>query len=88
VELFAGDIAQWSLETLPAATAQWRTVATTIRHDWNDAEAQAAGWRRAIHGFSWQDTIHHVGRLVIAPTVGPPDLSFDVDEVSLETSFD
>jgi hypothetical protein len=88
VELFAGDIAQWSLETLPAATGQWQTVATSIRHDWNDAEAEAAGWRRALHGFSWQDTIHHVGRLVIAPTVGPPDLSFDVDEVSLETSFD
>ncbi len=83
IEIFARDIAQWSFSGLPPATSDWRQVATSLRFDWTDAEARAAGWRPSIHAFSWQETIRHVGRLVIFPQVRDEHLSFDVDEVSL-----
>jgi hypothetical protein len=83
IEIFARDIAQWSFDGLPAATSGWTEAATTIRFDWTDAEAKAAGWRPAINAFSWQETIHNVGRLVIFPRVRDEALSFDIDDVSL-----
>jgi hypothetical protein len=85
IEIFARDIAQWSFDGLPPATGDWSQVATSLRFDWTDAEAKAAGWRPAINAFSWQETIRNVGRLVIFPRVRDEHLSFDIDEVSLTT---
>ena len=53
IEIFARDIAQWSFDGLPPATDEWSQVATSLRFDWTDAEAKAAGWRPAINAFSW-----------------------------------
>jgi len=88
VELFAGDIAQWTFAKLPGPGKDWAEVSTTIRFDWNDAEAEAAGWQRAINGFSWQETIRHVGRVVVMPCVVGEPMSCDLDEFTVRTSGD
>ncbi len=78
-EIFAGDTAQWSLETDASFTPQWTPASTSMRYGWTDAEAAEAGWVRASTAFSWADTITHVGKIVItgAPT------NFDLDEVKV-----
>ena len=85
VELFAGDIAQWTFAKAGELTADWREAAALVRWDWTDAEAEAAGWRRAAQAFSWRDTLTHAGKLVIIPAANAPATAFDLDEVLVET---
>lgn len=87
-ELFAGDIAQWSFGRLPGPGKEWAEVSTVLRFDWNDAEAEAAGWQRAMQGFSWQETIRCVGRLVVMPCVAGEPMTCDLDELTVSTSFE
>ncbi|MFO0866079.1 MAG: hypothetical protein U0744_15760 [Gemmataceae bacterium] len=88
VEIFAKDIAQWSFDRLPKASSDWQTVSTTLRFDWTDSEAEAAGWRKAIHAFSWHDTVTHVGRLVLAANLASDGDAFDIDDVRIETIYE
>lgn len=83
VEIFARDVAPWTCEKLPPFTTDWQTISTTIRYDWTDEQAKAAGWLPSAQGFSWRDTIRHAGKVVImAAQVGGQE-SFEVDEVRL-----
>ena len=86
IELFANDVAQWQFETQTAFSPEWSQAAAALRYDWNDAEALAAGWRRAINGFSWADTIQHIGKVVIVPGAAGAQESFDLDELSVSGS--
>ncbi|MFO0928359.1 MAG: hypothetical protein U0736_15185 [Gemmataceae bacterium] len=88
IELFGGDCAQWSFDRLPGPTAEWREAAVTVRWDWNDAEAEAAGWRRAPHAFSWQETVRNVGALVVMPTLTGTPATFDLADLSIETAIE
>ena len=81
LEIFARDVAQWTYEKLPPFTADWQTISTTIRYDWTDEQAEAAGWLPSAHGFSWRDTIRHAGKVVIVPTQAGGQESFEVDAV-------
>jgi hypothetical protein len=81
IEIFAGDVAQWTRETEVTFGTAWREAKATLRYGWTDAEAAAAGWRRSTMGFSWEETLRHVGKLVIVPTAVGPLETFDVDEV-------
>ena len=83
LEIFARDVAQWSYEKLPPFTADWQTISTTIRYDWTDEQARAAGWQPSEHGFTWRDTIRHAGKVVIVPTQAGEQESFEVDEIRL-----
>jgi hypothetical protein len=87
LELFARKVVQWSFDGLPTATGEWHRVATAIRYDWSDEEAIAAGWCPAAHAFSWQETIRHVGQIVVAPHVEVGS-SFDLDDLTLETALE
>jgi D-alanyl-D-alanine dipeptidase len=83
IELFANDVAQWQFETRTSFSHAWRMAETTLRYDWDDDEAQAAGWKRAASGFSWADTIQHIGKIVVVPSAAGAQESFDLDEVSV-----
>ena len=80
LELFAGDVAPWTYAGLPKFTTTWQRVAVPVRWDWNDAEAEAAGWVRGLAAFSWQETIKHIGKVVVASGPGGGSSSFDLDE--------
>lgn len=84
VEIFAKDT-QWSRPVaIPPATG-WSSFTATLRYDWTDAEAEAAGWTRSRSAFSWRDTIRHVGRVHIGFSPRHLDAlqSFDLDEVTV-----
>jgi hypothetical protein len=84
VGIFARDIAQWECEKLPPLTADWQTISTTIRYDWTDDQARAAGWKPAPQAFSWRETIRHAGKVAIMATWPGEQGSFEVDEVRLQ----
>lgn len=84
IDLFARDVAQWSYDTGQPFATDWTTVAATLRYDWTDAEARAAGWRPSIHGFSWRETVRNAGKLVIVALEPGRQASFDVDQVRIE----
>ncbi|MCF7786091.1 MAG: M15 family metallopeptidase [Prosthecobacter sp.] len=86
IELFANDIAQWQFETQTTFSPEWSKAAATLRYDWDDAEALAAGWKRAANSFSWADTIQHIGKVVIVPGAAGAQESFDLDELSVSGS--
>jgi hypothetical protein len=79
LELFAGDIAPWSYHGWKAVGKEWQTYRTQIRYDWSDAEAKAAGWRPAQHGFSWQETMKNVGQVVIIEKPTSSEGTFDLE---------
>ncbi len=81
VEIFARDVAPWTFEKLPPFTTDWQTISTTIRYDWTDEQAQAAGWQPSAQGFSWRDTIRHAGKFVIIAAQNGAQESFEVDEI-------
>lgn len=43
IEIFARDIAQWSIETNAPITNDWTQALAALRYDWSDEEAKAAG---------------------------------------------
>lgn len=83
VELFAKDIAQWSFATSTSFGPDWRQATAILRYDWSDEEAEQAGWKRAANAFSWEDTIQHVGKVVVVPVAIGAQESFDLDEVTV-----
>ncbi len=85
VELFARDLAPWTYARLPKFTTGWHRVTVPVRWDWNDAEAEAAGWVRGLAAFSWRDTITHLGKVVVAAGAAG-GASFDLDEFNV-TAF-
>ncbi|MFN0078379.1 MAG: hypothetical protein ACKVY0_18135 [Prosthecobacter sp.] len=86
IELFARDIAQWQFETSATFGSNWAQAKAALRYDWSDEEALAAGWKRSTNGFSWPDTIQHIGKVVIAPSAAGAQESFDLDEVTVSGS--
>ena len=85
VEFFARDLAPWTYARLPKFTTGWQRVTVPVRWDWNDAEAEAAGWVRGLAAFSWRDTITHLGKVVVAAGAAG-GASFDLDEFNV-TAF-
>jgi hypothetical protein len=83
VEIFARDVAQWTCEKFPPFTTDWQTISTTIRYDWTDEQAKAAGWVPASQAYSWRETIRHAGKVVIMAAQTGAQESFDLDEVRL-----
>lgn len=88
IEIFARDISQWSIETKAPITNDWTQAVATLRYDWSDEEAKAAGWKRASTAFSWSDTIKNVGKLVITRTAAGAQESLDLDEITITGSSD
>lgn len=78
---------EWSYHGLPTGKPEWSEASVVARYDWSDSEARAAGWQPAINAFGWQETMRHVSRVVIAPTVDASDLSFEVDYVEMSTWY-
>jgi hypothetical protein len=83
IELFARDTAQWQFETTARFDTAWTEATATLRLDWSDEEAMAAGWKRSSSGFSWADTIQRIGKVVIVPSALGAQESFDLDELSV-----
>ena len=84
IEIFAGDVAAWQFQTGTTFSTDWQEAAAELRYDWTDAEATAAGWRRAANGFGWQETIRHAGKLVIVPMSAGAQSQFDLDDVRVQ----
>jgi hypothetical protein len=83
VELFARDTSQWSYETDVSFGTDWTEVNVPLRYGWSDAEAEAAGWRRSVPGFSWEETIRNAGKFVVVPVAAGAQAAFDLDEVAV-----
>jgi hypothetical protein len=83
-ELFADDLGQWWFETRQATGTEWRTFSTELDYGWTDAEAEAAGWKRADQAFGWRDTLRHAGKMVVMTSGGVVVESFDMAEVLIE----
>lgn len=83
-ELFAQET-QWSRRVTATPGTGWQTHTVSLRYDWTDAQAEAAGWSRSRTAFSWRDTIRHVGRIAIGflPDQAPVQTTFDLDEIEL-----
>lgn len=84
LEIFAQET-QWSLAVGSGAGSGWQPHQVTVRYDWTDAQAKAAGWTRSPSAFSWRDTIRHVGRLAVSfmsDQVGG-SAQFDLDEIEI-----
>ncbi len=86
LELFAGDVAAWSYAKFPRFATAWQRAVASVRWDWNDAEAEAAGWVRGTAAFSWRETIARLGKVVVVAGAGGKSASFDLDEFSV-TAF-
>ena len=82
-ELFAGDLANWSFQSDAPLGSEWRSFSATLQYGWSDEQATAAGWRRAANGFSWSETIQHVGQVVILPTAAGTSGRLDLDEIAV-----
>lgn len=87
-EIFAGDVAAWGFETNTEFSPDWKQASAPLKYDWTDEEATAAGWHRAANAFSWSDTIHHAGKVVVVPTAAGSQESFDLDEVEVSGAND
>lgn len=83
IELFANDVGQWQFQTKTTFAKEWREAAASLNHQWTDAEAEAAGWKRAINGFPWAETIRHIGKVVVVPGAAGAQETFDLDEVTV-----
>ncbi|WP_395747946.1 M15 family metallopeptidase [Prosthecobacter sp.] len=83
IELFANEVAQWQFETEASFAESWGEAAATLRYDWNDEEALAAGWKRTPSSFSWAETIQNIGKVVVVPSASGAQESFDLDELSV-----
>lgn len=83
IEIFARDVAPWTFATSTEFETEWQEVSAPLRYDWTDEEAQAAGWRPSVYGFSWAETIRNVGRIVLVPTAAEGQAVFDLDEVTV-----
>jgi hypothetical protein len=83
-EIFAREVAAWTYEKLPAFTPDWQTLSITLRHDWTDNEARAAGWMPPPMGVSWRETLRKAGRVVLMDAQNGGLPSFDIDEVRIE----
>lgn len=88
IELYARDIAQWRYDRLPPPAAAWTELDVALRYDWTDAEAEAAGWQPAINAFSWQETVHRVGKVVVIPLTADRPSSFDLGGFEMRTATD
>lgn len=84
VEIFAREVTAWTYEKLPEFTTDWRTLSVTVRHDWTDDQASAAGWTPSPMGVSWRETLRKAGRVVIMAAEKGGQQSFDVDDVRVE----
>lgn len=84
IEIFAKDVAQWSRETEAKFGPDWSEATVSLRYGWTDEEATKAGWKRAANGFSWEETIRDVGKVVVVPAAAGPQSAFDLDEVTVE----
>lgn len=84
LEIFAQET-QWSRRVPVAPAPGWQAHTVTLRYDWTDAQAEAAGWTRSRTAFSWRDTIRHVGRIAVGllPVQEAGLSAFDLDEVEL-----
>jgi hypothetical protein len=84
LEIFAQET-QWSRRVAAAPGPGWQTHTVTLRYDWTDAQAEAAGWTRSRTAFSWRDTIRHVGRIAVGflPDQEAGHSAFDLDEIDL-----
>ena len=80
-EIFANDVAQWSFIGVALGDG-WTHATAKLRYDWTDAEARVAGWSPSLMGFSWAETITHVGKVVIIRTPDGVGDRIDVDEFS------
>lgn len=84
LEIFARDVYQWSYEKLPPFTTDWQTISTTIRYDWTDEQAKAAGWVPSTQACSWRDVMRHAGKVVFVAAQQGTQQSFDLDDVRIE----
>lgn len=82
IELFARDVAQWTFEKLPPFATDWQTLSATLRYDWSDEQAKAAGWAPSPYAYSWRETIRNAGKVVIMSNAKDGQ-SFDLDDVKL-----
>lgn len=83
LELSPPDLPGWHYQGFRTVATDWTDFSTVIDLDWNDAEAEAAGWIRPAAGFSWQETISTLGTLVIGTAAHPERTQIDVAELRL-----
>lgn len=86
-----GDVPGWYVDLPAAVGPEWATAAVTLRYDWTDDAARAAGWQRHQQGFSWRETIRHAGQIVLGAGRGRDGRQpewLDVDFVRLEPIVD
>ncbi len=84
LEIFARDVSQWTFEKLPPFSTDWQTITTTIRHDWTDEQAKAAGWVPTAQAYSWRETLRNAGKIVLMAAQTGSQQSFDLDDVKIE----
>jgi hypothetical protein len=84
LEIFARDVSQWTFEKLPPFSTDWQSISTTIRHDWTDEQAKAAGWVPSAQAYSWRETMRHAGKIVLMAAQTGSQQSFDLDDVKIE----
>ena len=68
---------------LPTASTEWTRIETTVRYDWTDEEAMAAGWKPNTYAMSFADTLRHV---VYMRVTGGED-RLDLDDFRVTTTF-
>jgi hypothetical protein len=84
LEIFARDVSQWTFEKLPPFSTDWQSITTTIRHDWTDDQAKAAGWVPSVQAYSWRETLRHAGKIVLMAAQTGSQQSFDLDDMKIE----
>ena len=84
MEIFAREVSQWTFEKLPPFSTDWKSITTTIRHDWTDEQAKAAGWMPTVQAYSWRETLRHAGKIVLLAAQTGSQQSFDLDDVKIE----
>lgn len=84
MEIFAREVSQWTFEKLPPFSTDWKSITTTIRHDWTDEQAKAAGWVPTVQAYSWRETLRHAGKIVLMAAQTGSQQSFDLDDVKIE----
>lgn len=83
-EICGLGVSGWTwTRALPAGPNIWTRIETTVRYDWTDEEAMAAGWKPNVYAMSFADTLRHV---MYVRVTGRKN-RLDLDDFRITTAF-
>ena len=74
--------AGWQRTDMPLTGRGWTTLTATVRYDWTDEEARAAGWEPNVYAMPFAESLRHV----FMPRIVSDQSAFELDEFRMTTA--